>query len=43
VEHDLVDAGPAQGEGERGRLDELGPVADDGKDSNAVGECSRTP
>ena len=43
VEDDLLDPALAQRERERGRLDELRPVADDGKDSHAAGECSRTP
>jgi len=43
VEHHLVDPALAEREGEWSRLDELRPVADDGKDSHAAGECSRTP
>ena len=42
VQHDLVHPALAEREGERGRLDELRPVADNGKDSHAAGECSRT-
>ena len=42
VERDLFDARVSKREGEGSRLDELRPVADDGKDSQAGGECSRT-
>ena len=34
MDDDLVDPGLAQGDGERRRLDELRPVADDGEDSH---------
>jgi hypothetical protein len=40
VQHDLLRTALLEREGERGRLDELRPVADDGKDSQADSECN---
>jgi hypothetical protein len=42
VDEDPGDTAFAQRPRERSRCEELWPVADDGKDSHAAGECSQT-